>query len=63
MAEGETNSGVIIGSDCCIVLDTTDAPLMVQAQLSRTPADTPSPIKFVCLTRYHPVHVPGVSAC
>jgi glyoxylase-like metal-dependent hydrolase (beta-lactamase superfamily II) len=61
-AEGDPNSGVIIGDDCCMVLDTTATPLMAQDLIARIRSVTDKPIKYVFLTHYHAVRVLGASA-
>jgi glyoxylase-like metal-dependent hydrolase (beta-lactamase superfamily II) len=61
-AEGDPNSGVIIGDDCCMVLDTTATPLMAQDLIKRIRGVTDKPIKYVFLTHYHAVRVLGASA-
>jgi glyoxylase-like metal-dependent hydrolase (beta-lactamase superfamily II) len=61
-AEGDPNSGVIIGDDCCMVLDTTATPAMAQDLIKRIRAVTDKPIKYVFLTHYHAVRVLGASA-
>ncbi len=61
-AEGDPNSGVIVGDDCCMVLDTTATPLMAQDLIKRIRGITDKPIKYVFLTHYHAVRVLGASA-
>jgi glyoxylase-like metal-dependent hydrolase (beta-lactamase superfamily II) len=61
-AEGDPNSGVIIGDDCCMVIDTTATPVMAQDLIARIRGVTDKPIKYVMLTHYHAVRVLGASA-
>jgi glyoxylase-like metal-dependent hydrolase (beta-lactamase superfamily II) len=61
-AEGDPNSGVIIGDDCCMVIDTTATPAMAQDLIARIRAVTDKPIKYVVLSHYHAVRVLGASA-
>jgi glyoxylase-like metal-dependent hydrolase (beta-lactamase superfamily II) len=61
-AEGDPNSGVIIGDDACMVIDTTATPVMAQDLISRIREVTDKPIKYVMLTHYHAVRVLGASA-
>ena len=61
-AEGDPNSGVIIGDDCCMVIDTTATPVMAQDLIARIREVTDKPIKYVMLTHYHAVRVLGASA-
>ena len=61
-AEGDPNSGVIVGDDCCMVIDTTATPVMAQDLIARIREVTDKPIKYVMLTHYHAVRVLGASA-
>jgi glyoxylase-like metal-dependent hydrolase (beta-lactamase superfamily II) len=61
-AEGDPNSGVIIGDDCCMVIDATATPVMAQDLIARIREVTDKPIKYVMLTHYHAVRVLGASA-
>ena len=61
-AEGDPNSGVIIGDDCCMVIDTTATPVMAQDLIARIRQVTDKPIKYVVLSHYHAVRVLGASA-
>ena len=61
-AEGDPNSGVIIGDDCCMVIDTTATPVMAQDLIRRIREVTDKPIKYIVLSHYHAVRVLGASA-
>lgn len=61
-AEGDPNSGVIIGDDACMVIDTTATPVMAQDLIRRIREVTDKPIKYVVLSHYHAVRVLGASA-
>jgi glyoxylase-like metal-dependent hydrolase (beta-lactamase superfamily II) len=61
-AEGDPNSGVIIGDDGVMVIDTTATPVMAQALIKHIRSVTDLPIKYVVLTHYHAVRVLGASA-
>jgi hypothetical protein len=61
-AEGDPNSGVIIGDDACMEIDTTATPAMAQDLIARIRAVTVKPIKYVVLSHYHAVRVLGASA-
>jgi glyoxylase-like metal-dependent hydrolase (beta-lactamase superfamily II) len=61
-AEGDPNSGVVIGDDSCMVIDTTATPVMAQDLIARIREVTDKPIKYVMLTHYHAVRVLGASA-
>ena len=61
-AEGDPNSGVIIGDDSVMVIDTTATPIMAQALIAHIRSVTDLPIKYVVLSHYHAVRVLGASA-
>ncbi|GGY42971.1 MBL fold metallo-hydrolase [Pseudoduganella albidiflava] len=61
-AEGDPNSGVIIGDDGVMVIDTTATPVMARALIGHIRSVTDLPIKYVVLTHYHAVRVLGASA-
>ena len=61
-AEGDPNSGVIIGDNAVMVIDTTATPAMAQDLIARIRSVTDKPIKYVVLTHYHAVRVLGASA-
>ncbi|MDA5194810.1 MBL fold metallo-hydrolase [Govanella unica] len=61
-AEGDPNTGVIIGDDGVMVLDTQATPTMAQDVIAKIRTVTDKPIKYVVLTHYHAVRVLGASA-
>jgi glyoxylase-like metal-dependent hydrolase (beta-lactamase superfamily II) len=61
-AEGDPNTGVIVGDDCCMVIDAQATPLMARDVIARVKAVTDKPIKYVLLSHYHAVRVLGASA-
>ena len=61
-AEGDPNSGVVIGDDSVLVVDTTATPVMARALIARIREVTDKPIKHVVLSHYHAVRVLGASA-
>jgi glyoxylase-like metal-dependent hydrolase (beta-lactamase superfamily II) len=61
-AEGDPNSGVIIGDDSVMVIDTTATPVMAQSLIKHIREVTDLPIKYVVLSHYHAVRVLGASA-
>jgi glyoxylase-like metal-dependent hydrolase (beta-lactamase superfamily II) len=61
-AEGDPNTGVIIGDDAVLVLDTQATPVMAQDVIRRIREVTDKPIEYVLLTHYHAVRVLGASA-
>ncbi len=60
-AEGDPNTGVIIGDDAVMVLDTQATPVMAQDVIAKIRTVTDLPIKYVVLTHYHAVRVLGAS--
>ncbi|SDR62618.1 Glyoxylase, beta-lactamase superfamily II [Rhizobiales bacterium GAS191] len=61
-AEGDPNTGVIVGDDGCVVIDTQATPSMAQDVIARIRDVTDKPIKYVVLSHYHAVRVFGASA-
>jgi glyoxylase-like metal-dependent hydrolase (beta-lactamase superfamily II) len=61
-AEGDPNSGVIVGDDGVMVIDATATPVMARGLIERIRGVTDKPIKHVVLTHYHAVRVMGASA-
>ena len=61
-AEGDPNSGVIIGDDAVMVIDTQATPVMAQDVIRRIREVTDKPIQYVVMSHYHAVRVLGASA-
>lgn len=61
-AEGDPNSGVIIGDKFIMVSDATATPAMAQDLIKQIRTVSDKPIKYVLLTHYHAVRVLGASA-
>ena len=61
-AEGDPNTGIIIGDDSVMVIDTQATPTMAADVIRRIREVTDLPIKHVVLTHYHAVRVLGASA-
>ena len=61
-AEGDPNTGVIVGDDGVMVIDTQATPVMAQDVIRRIREVTDKPIKYVVLSHYHAVRVLGASA-
>ena len=61
-AEGDPNTGVFIGDEAVMVVDTQATPGMAQDVIRRIREITPLPIKYVLLSHYHAVRVLGASA-
>ena len=61
-AEGDPNSGIIVGDDGVMVVDAQATPVMALEVIERVRKVTDKPIKYVLLTHYHAVRVLGASA-
>ena len=61
-AEGDPNTGIVIGRDAAMVIDTQATPVMAADVIRRIREVTDKPIKYVVLTHYHAVRVLGASA-
>ena len=61
-AEGDPNSGIIVGDDGVIVIDAQATPVMAGLVIERVRQVTDKPIKYVVLSHYHAVRVLGASA-
>jgi glyoxylase-like metal-dependent hydrolase (beta-lactamase superfamily II) len=61
-AEGDPNSGIIVGDDSVLVVDAQATPAMANDVIARVAKVTDKPIKYVLLTHYHAVRVLGASA-
>jgi len=61
-AEGDPNTGVIVGDDAVMVIDTQATPTMAQDVIRRIREVTDKPVKYVVLSHYHAVRVLGASA-
>src|SRR5437867_417774 len=61
-AEGDPNTGIVIGDDAVLVADTQATPAMAADVIRRIREVTDKPIKYIVLTHYHAVRVLGASA-
>jgi len=61
-AEGDPNSGVIVGDDAVMVIDAQATPVMAGLVIERVRQVTDKPIKYLVLSHYHAVRVLGASA-
>lgn len=61
-AEGDPNSGIIVGDDSVMVIDAQATPVMAIEVIERVRKVTDKPIKYVLLSHYHAVRVLGASA-
>jgi len=61
-AEGDPNTGIIVGDDGVMVVDTQATPVMARQVIARVRQVTDKPIRYVVLSHYHAVRVLGASA-
>jgi glyoxylase-like metal-dependent hydrolase (beta-lactamase superfamily II) len=61
-AEGDPNTGVIVGDDGVMIVDAQATPAMAKAVIDRVRSVTDKPITHVLLSHYHAVRVLGASA-
>src|SRR5258708_7698138 len=61
-AEGDPNTGIVVGDDAVMVVDTQATPVMAQDVIRRIREVTDKPIRYVVLSHYHAVRVLGASA-
>lgn len=61
-AEGDPNTGVIVGDDGVMVVDAQATPVMAREVIRRIRRVTAKPIRYVVLSHYHAVRVLGASA-
>ncbi|HEX7385513.1 MAG TPA: MBL fold metallo-hydrolase [Burkholderiaceae bacterium] len=61
-AEGDPNTGIVVGDDAVMVIDTQATPVMAEDVIRRIREVTDKPIKYVVLSHYHAVRVLGASA-
>ena len=60
-AEGDPNTGVVIGDNAVMVIDTQATPVMAADVVRRIREVTDLPIRYVVLSHYHAVRVLGAS--
>ncbi len=61
-AEGDPNSGVIIGDDSVMIVEAQATPRLAQKVIEKVREVTDKPITHLVLTHYHAVRVLGASA-
>jgi len=61
-AEGDPNTGIVVGDDAVMVIDTQATPVMAQDVIRRIRSVTDKPIKYVLMSHYHAARVLGASA-
>lgn len=61
-AEGDPNSGVIVGEESVLVVEAQATPLLASGVVRAIRSVTDKPVKYLVLTHYHAVRVLGASA-
>src|SRR6185436_15369466 len=61
-AEDDPNTGVFVGDEAVMIVDTQATPAMARDVIRRIREVTDKPIKYVVLSHYHAVRVLGASA-
>ena len=61
-AEGDPNTGVIVGGDAVMIVDAQATPRLARMVIEKVRSVTDLPIRHVVLTHYHAVRVLGASA-
>jgi glyoxylase-like metal-dependent hydrolase (beta-lactamase superfamily II) len=61
-AEGDPNSGVIIGDDSVMIVEAQATPRLARKVIEKVREVTDKPISHLVLTHYHAVRVLGASA-
>src|SRR5690242_4942771 len=60
-AEGDPNTGIVVGDDAVMVIDAQATPATAETVIERIRTVTDKPIKYVVLSHYHAVRVLGAS--
>ncbi|MCF4126890.1 MBL fold metallo-hydrolase [Methylobacterium sp. SyP6R] len=60
-AEGDPNSGIVVGDDSVLVIDARATPRMAGDLVGKVREVTDKPIRHILLTHYHAVRVLGVA--
>lgn len=61
-AEGDPNTGVVIGDDSVLIVDAQATPRLAGKVIEKVRSVTDKPIRYVVLSHYHAVRVLGASA-
>src|SRR5512139_2539655 len=61
-AEGDPNTGIVIGDEEIMVIDTQATPIMAADVIRRIREVSDKPIRHIVLSHYHAVRVLGASA-
>jgi glyoxylase-like metal-dependent hydrolase (beta-lactamase superfamily II) len=60
-AEGDPNSGIIVGDDCVMVIDAQATPTLARQVIQKIRSVTDKPISHLVLSHYHAVRVLGAA--
>src|SRR5690349_18336669 len=60
-AEGDPNSGIVVGEDGVTVIDAQATPALAKLVMERIATVTDTPVNRIVLTHYHAVRVLGAS--
>jgi len=60
-ADGDPNTGIVVGDDAVMVIDAQATPKMAQTVIEYIRTVTDKPIRYVVLSHYHAVRVLGAS--
>jgi len=61
-AEGDPNTGIIVGDDGVMVIDAQATPAMAEDVIARVAKVTDKPVKYLLLSHFHAVRTLGASA-
>lgn len=61
-AEGDPNTGIVVGDEAVLVVDAQATPAMAEDVIGRIREVTDKPIRYLVLSHYHAVRVLGASA-
>ena len=61
-AEGDPNSGIVVGDDSVLVFDAQATPTMAERVIAKVREVTDKPVSHVVLSHYHAVRVLGAPA-
>lgn len=61
-AEGDPNTGIVVGDDAVLVFDAQPTPKMAQAVIEQVLGISDKPIRYVVISAYHAVCTLGASA-
>ncbi len=62
VAEGDPNTGIVVGDNAVMVIDAQATPKMAQTVIEKVRSVTDKPIRYVVLSNYHAIRVLGASA-